>query len=244
MLNLPKITGSCLLTLILFVIGLASGPARADYVVTDDESLGAQAYIESPSIPAQWVKERNSEGKTITSVSFRNGKWTIVMSANSGFSRQSYIVADAIPYGWMNEKRLDKYFVTSVASSPKQLMIVMSRGAGFTNQELPNRTMFVVPGSSEGYRVTALGKREGKLLSVESTGTNITDQAGALRSEFPRDFIVDSWDKGFRITSLFFLDGWYVIVSQTSDRVWGERCITSKNIETELKKGGKIKLSY
>ncbi|MEO6017318.1 MAG: hypothetical protein ABIP46_08680 [Polaromonas sp.] len=230
----------------LCLVGISiPNPAHADFVVTEDRALGEQAYIESAKVPDDWIKARFNEGKTITSVSFRDKKLTVVMSVNTGFTSQSYIVADAIPYAWMDEKRLDNYFVTSVAGAGKQIMVVMSRGAKFSDQDLPNKTSFALASTADGYRLTALGRVNYKFLSVESKGTDITEQVGGSRSSFPHNFIVDNFAKGFRITSLFFADDvWYTVMSKTNDALWGERCVATKDVEAELKNGWKIKLSY
>jgi len=231
----------------LCALQLATIPvvARADYVLTKDSSYGVQSYYEGESFPKSWIEQRYAEGKGITAASSRNGKWTVVMSANSGFTKQAYLLSNDMPYGWINEKRDDSYFVTSIASRDKQVLVVMSRGAKFLDQRLPNAGMFSLPNGGNDYRLTALMKIRWTFYPVESTGSGITDQVAAMRSTFPADFISDNWKKNFRITSLFYLDEWYVVMSKTNGTVWGEQCVNSADkLKEALEQGWKVKLSY
>lgn len=217
--------------------------SRADAVMTADKALGAQAYIEAGVFPANWITDRWKEGKGITSAAFRNGKWMLVASSNSGFTDQTYSLTDNMPYHWMDEKRLDSYYVTALAGGGKRLFVAMSRGKAFTDQQLPNATMFV--GSANGFWQTSMGKINGSFLTAESKTSDITAQVGAARSEFPRDFIKDNWAKGYRITVLFFAEGgWYVIMSQTNNALWDESYVQSKDIDAKLKDGWKIKVVF
>ncbi|QQD55382.1 hypothetical protein MHB_0003650 [Pseudomonas fluorescens BBc6R8] len=234
---------------LFFVIALSllavSMVSKAEYVLTKDPTYGAQSYFEGESFPHAWIKQCSETGKRITAVSFRNARWTVVMSENSGFSQQSYNSGEIMPYAWIDQKLADNYFVTGVVTTGSQVLVVMSRGAPFSHQELPNYNMFTLPTGSDGYRMTAFVMHDASLYSVRSAGSGIIDQVWALRSSFPSDFVSNQWAKGFRITGLQQSGGWYVVMSKTNGTAWSEKyAVAADKLQAAVNDGWKIKLSY
>lgn len=86
------------------------------------------------SLDENYIKQYWNEGKRITSVSYNDNGWFVVMSKNSGYTMQTYHYASDWPSDWLSKKQKEGYRITSINSDGNKWLIVMSQGSGISSQ--------------------------------------------------------------------------------------------------------------
>ena len=102
------------------------------------------------NFPQEDISEGWDEGKDITSISYGNGVWALVMSESELHSQQwwtrSYFPENEIKEGWDEGKK-----ITSLTYGNGVWVLVMSMGSGLYSQQWWTRSNFPKDEIKEGW---------------------------------------------------------------------------------------------
>jgi hypothetical protein len=187
-----------------------------------------QDWYTSADYPSDYISGKWEEGYYITSLTYGNGMWAVVMSEGVGYTNQGWATRTDFPSDYISEKWNEGYQITSLVYGDKWA-VVMSEGNDYmeswhTRAEFPSDV--ISEKWAEGYYITSLAYGNGTWAVVMSEGTGYTNQAWQTNSDFPSDYISEKWNEGYRITSLVYGDKWAVVMSEGTnytDDWWATR---------------------
>jgi hypothetical protein len=183
--------------------------------------ITSQTTYNEALFPADWIKSKWDEGKEITNISYGNGKWLVVMSANSKITTQSYSSKSfSFPSSWIDDKVKTGYYISGLTYSNEGWLAVMSKGLSYTDQRYYNSSTFpaewVKSRWSEGYRITSAAYGGNQWAVVMSKNSGITEQSYNQLAT-PNEWIKKKWEDGFEINNLAYANGeWLVVMSQNT----------------------------
>lgn len=245
------------------VTTVAGGPGQWLAVVTQSAYGGAPDAVAGPGPwPADWIRDRVSEGYFITQVAGEDENWVVTASRGTQFSGQQFFGPGKfyepegddqnLGSGQFSQRQIagamvNGYRITSVAGSGSSWVVVMSKDSGLGRQRFTYPTEFSAKKEDwikqrwdEGYSITQLGgtlRGDGKnVVIVMSEGSGITEQTFEGPGSFPADWIEQKKKNGYAITSAAGLQDWLVVMSKggwKGSQVYGKRAeFPSKTIES------------
>ncbi len=166
------------------------------------------------------IKKYWDEGKRITSISYTDLGWFVVMSKNSGYTMQTYHYDKSWPTDWLTENEKQGYRITAVSNSGSKWLIVMSQGTGITTQtwfygEWNSLTDRISDRWKDKYHITSVVWDGKAWFVVMSKGSKYSHQRINWASSYSgiRDKIKKAWDAGYSLQLLNKGEGNYVAVT-------------------------------
>lgn len=140
-----------------------------------------QKYYYNNAWPEQWVAEGKREGYSITSITYGEGKWCVVMSQGSKFSNQVHFLSSNANVGNDIKKYWDQgYRITHACAKDDMWMIVMAKNSPYGMQTYNfcttynDVTEFVKKKWDEKYLITLWTSSSSRQLVVMSQFANGT----------------------------------------------------------------------
>lgn len=171
-----------------------------------------------------WLKKKwNEEQYNITNILSKNGKYTLVMSTNSGYTGQLYRTKKTFPADTVKKYWDLGYHITDLTGDAiNGWRIVLSKNSGFKGQsykyDTAIPTAYIKEYWDKDYYITSTASNQnGTWAVVMSTSTPFTAQSYKFENTVPTTFIKTYRNKNYYITSTVANKGtWLVVVSQTS----------------------------
>lgn len=152
----------------------------------------------------------------ISSISYGENKWTIVMSVGTGYTGQTWNLTKSYPSDWILEKWDENYYITSISNGGDQWALSMSKGTGFTDQICLTKSSFpdqeIAEEWEEGYHITSICYGEGEWVIIMSKDSGFEEQSFWKGAEFPTSWIDKKWDEGKSILSVGYGGGAWAVV--------------------------------
>ncbi|MEE1944038.1 hypothetical protein VRU48_02890 [Pedobacter sp. KR3-3] len=170
-----------------------------------------------------WLKKKwNEEHYHITSILSNKGKYTLVMSTNSGYTAQIYRTKKTFPADTIKKYWDLGYHITDLTGDAiNGWRVVLSKNSGLNGQSYKYDTALPLAYIKEywdkDYYITSTASdKNGTWAVVMSTSAPFTAQSYQYETAVPAAFIKTYWDKNYYITSAAVNKGvWLVVVSQT-----------------------------
>ncbi len=213
-------------SLVVAIIAL-TGMLRAQayqFTAVSESGTGykEQAWFCSSELDQDKIKTNWDKEKRITSASYTDKGWFVVMAKNTGYTMQTYHYDSTWPSDWIEKKQKEGYRFTSIGHSQQKWMLVLSKGTGFTTQAWFYGSWSSVRDNiksrwNDGYYITSLLWDGSGWFVVMSKGAKYNAQKyvwGNTYSEI-RDEIKKQWDKGYFLQALDYGNGSYVALMVT-----------------------------
>lgn len=192
---------------------------------------------EAQATPVNHTQPSNSTGNnttntyTISEMAHGGNNWTVIMSANTGFTQQQITLSDDFPRDFVRNKWDEGYYLTSLACTNGEWAAVMSEGTGFSLQSWRKDANFpsewINEKWDEDYYINALTYGDGEWAVAMVQGAKYTGQTWVTDPNYPAAWIKEQWDEGYYITSMAYGDGeWAVVMS--SGTGFEQQTITSE----------------
>ncbi len=181
-----------------------------------------QTWFSSQELDEAKIKTNWDAGKRITSASYTDKGWFVVMAKNTGYGAQTYHYASSWPDEWITKKQKEGYRFTSVGVSYGQWMLVLSKESGFTTQ-----TWFYGSWSScrdniksrwdDDYYITSMVWDGKGWFVVMSKGAKYNKQKYVKRETYNeiREEIKKQWNLGYSLQAIEYGNGFYVALMVT-----------------------------
>ncbi|MBF0352706.1 MAG: HU family DNA-binding protein [SAR324 cluster bacterium] len=141
--------------------------------------LWEQAYNVTQDFPDNWISEHWNGGYFLTSGSYLNGLWAIVMSKTDSPGEQCWKLTEEWPAEWIQEKWNDGYQITQVIGD-RPMLVVMSRDALSQDQIWYHSIDFpagwIQEKWNDGYSLTVAGQHWNQWTFVMSRNARFHDQ--------------------------------------------------------------------
>lgn len=194
-------------------------PGEWRVIMEAETGYEEQNWLTNATWPKDDVAQLWNEGKDITDVSYGNGVWLVTMSSNTGFTDQSWNRTAAWPEEWLAENWRSGKMITEVAYGDGQWLLVTSENSKYKAQkyivskEWPKEKLEELWKSTD-YKISSMAYGQGHWVIVISQYKS-GNPAQRIRAgaEFPKEEIAESWDAGFRITSVVYGDEWVVVLT-------------------------------
>ena len=99
-------------------------------------SYTPQNWRTDAEFPAELIKQQWGRGYKITSVSYGQSRWAVVMSKGSSLTAQTWQTRSRFPLAFVQEKWSEGKLITSLAFGGNRWALVMSKGSGFEAQRV------------------------------------------------------------------------------------------------------------
>ena len=169
-----------------------------------------EQFQQKPTPRKLRVKSQWNQRKYLTSVTYGNGKWSLVTSGGTRFTDQEIITDQHFPLRDVSRLKVQGYYITNLAYGPDKWVVVMSKGVEYPSQiwsvrdEYPQEWIDTKTG--QGYAVTEMMFGDEEWVTVMSKGTGYTQTFEGV-GPYPKDFIVKQQQQGYRITQLVYSGG-------------------------------------
>jgi diacylglycerol kinase family enzyme len=151
-----------------------------------------QKFTRKRQFPKDFIYQERSNNNYVTSLAYGNGKWTVVVSNNTGFCNQIYISESEFPQNQIQKYWEEDYYITSLAYGNGKWIVVMSKQAIYSYQNYQTYIIDTYPRQNlikeqleRGLSITAAAYGNGQWVIVISVGTGIANQTYFIKENFP-----------------------------------------------------------
>lgn len=205
-----------LVLLVICAAALIFAPRLFDSIGGQADSQAVAPPVYESGIVSEFIDEKWNEGFAITSLTFGNSAWSVVMSERADDPQQSLQLQDTLPTDYIDTKWSEGFEITGLAFGDNQWVVVMSRGLEPQRQTLKAETAFpsqyIDQKWAEGLDLAHMAYGNGQWTVVMSESANDFRQSLLRDANFPSDYINQKWAEDFEITGLAYGEGQWVVV--------------------------------
>jgi len=202
----------------LFSSPLYSAGKSEKWVVSSvlGSNLSEQSWATRLDFPQEYIREQWVKGKFITSLTYGDGLWNVVLSKGSGIQKQTWATRQEFPADLIKEKWAENLKISAVSYGQSSWAIVFSK-----HEELGPQTYrlsstfpqeYIEEHWQKGYFVNSLVYGDRQWLVVMSKG-DARKQTFVKSGKFPEDWIQEKVDRDLEITHTAFGDGYWVVLA-------------------------------
>ena len=180
-------------------------------VVMTDVGDHQQYWVTSTSFPTDEIKEKWDEGKRITSVTYGDNRWAVVMTKSDELGSQSYITSRTFPKDEIKKRWDQGKRITSVTFGNGVWAVVFTDLEDFGSQSYFTSRAFPkdkIPEKwDEGKDLTALAYGNGLWAVVMTESERFGIETVYTKLKFPVDEIAEGYGNEYAITNMVYGDG-------------------------------------